>query len=620
MCHSKLGEKVQAWKNINAPQYVIDWVVNGVPIPFSQPVPDFELDNHRLNYIQCAFIDKEIQRLLLSGYIEPCDSKPKCVSPIGCVPKRNKKYRLITDLRHLNSHCDVPKFRNEDIRDCVKLISPNDQFVTTDIKDGFYHIKVASDFRDYLGFKWKNHYFRWSVLPFGLSISPYYFNKTLRPIVSYLRSLGIRVSVFVDDFLLAATPSNIVDSTDQLLHTLSDLGFQINLEKSHLTPTSVIKYLGYVISSGRGTITVKAQASRISNLKRTIKRALVSGRLSARALARICGKCVSVAWAVTPGKLFLRNAYRLLSTRKSWSEIQILTREVIQEFSWWLDSVDTWNSREICPTSIQAQVITDASHLGWGAVCNKQVASGDWNKRISFQSSNEREMMAILMALKAFASILSGKRVQILTDNISAMAYVNHMGGPSLALSSLARAIWAEALSNGIWLESAHIAGCQNVEADFWSRSPDKHNWQLHPRLFSYINTIWGPHTIDRFANCQNAQIPCFNSRFWEPMSSGVDALAQTDWNIENNYVNPPFCLISRVLDIVESQKAFATIIAPLWKAQTWYQRLKRLSIDPPLKIPNSKNLYRSMGVETPEPCRNRKWQIYAWRVFGGKH
>ena len=154
--------------------------------------------------------------------------------------------------------------------------------------------------------------------------------------------------------------------------------------------------------------------------------------------------------------------------------------------------------------------------------------------------------------------------------------------------------------------------------ADMWSRTVDKYNWRLHSRLFRYIDTLWGPHTVDHFANCMDTQLPRFNSRYWEPMSEGVDALAQVNWGCENNYVNPPFCLLSRILDVIKAQRAVATIIAPAWKAQTWYMQLKRMSISPPLRIPNNANSCRAMGV-TPEPRRNKKWVLYALRIFGGK-
>ena len=65
----------------------------------------------------------------------------------------------------------------------------------------------------------------------------------------------------------------------------------------------------------------------------------------------------------------------------------------------------------------------------YGAMYDGQVASRDWNVQVSFLSSNERKMLAILMALKACSSLIRGKNIQLLPDNISVMAYVNHKGG-----------------------------------------------------------------------------------------------------------------------------------------------------------------------------------------------
>lgn len=619
MCVNKLKSCVEAWHQIQAPDYVIEWIQNGVSIPFSSDVESFELENHSFNFKQSSFVNSEIDRLLHCGFIDICGDKPVCVSPLGVVPKKRGKLRLITDLRRLNSHCDVPKYRNEDIRDTVKLLQPSDYFVSTDIRDGFFHIPVHKDFRKYLGFKWNGIYYSWNVLVFGLCCSPYYFNKIVRPVITYLRSLGLRVTVFVDDFLLAAHISCITDHKDLLLHTLQDLGFSVNFEKSVLVPRQSIGFIGYTISSVGSKLLVKAQSQRVSSVKHTLRHILKHQSVSARTLAKALGKCVSVAWVVSPGKLFLRKSYRLLSSRLSWEDKLILTAEVTEELQWWLSSIDYWNAREVCSEIIQAQVFTDASALGWGAVYNGRVASGDWNKRVSYLTSNEREMLAILMALKAFASLLQGLTVQFFTDNISARAYVNHMGGPSPTLSALAFAIWSEATELGITLRCEHIAGVQNGQADYWSRTPDKHNWMLHPRVFQYLDQLYGKHTIDRFANCQNTQVARFNSRYWDPLSEGVDALAQDNWGCENNYVNPPFCLIPRVLDVVEKQQAHATLIAPVWKAQTWFRRLLKMTVSPPLQLPNSHNIFRAMSVALPEPRRNRKWKICAWRIYGGK-
>lgn len=134
------------------------------------------------------------------------------------------------------------------------------------------------------------------------------------------------------------------------------------------------------------------------------------------------------------------------------------------------------------------------------------------------------------------------------------------MGGLRPSFTKLAI---AEAIDLGLTIKCAHISGVNNQESDYWSRTPDKHNWILHPQLFRDIDKLWGPHTIDRFASCQNCHLRRFNSRYWEPLSKAVDALSQVNWHLENNFVNAPFCLLHKVLDVVQTQKAYATVNCP---------------------------------------------------------
>ena len=41
------------------------------------------------------------------------------------------------------------------------------------------------------------------------------------------------------------------------------------------------------------------------------------------------------------------------------------------------------------------------------------------------------------------------------------------------------------------------------------------------------IDPIWGPHSIDRFANHLNAKLSRFNSRFWNRVVEGIDAFVR---------------------------------------------------------------------------------------------
>lgn len=265
-------------------------------------------------------------------------------------------------------------------------------------------------------------------------------------------------------------------------------------------------------------------------------------------------------------------------------------------------------------SNIDGQLTTDASHIGWGATYNGKQAQGFWNVRVARQSSNYRELLTVLMALQSFKQTIVNKCIQVLSDNITTVAYLNHMGGPSEALTKIAKAIWAVCLEQGITIIARHLPGVQNVEADMLSRLLDKFEWRLNPCLFGWLDTLWRQHTIDRFASMLTTQTPVYNSRFLDPLSQGVDALAQNDWAEHNNFVNPPFRMIPQILDTIVSQKATATIIAPWWPAQPWAHRLRQLSIRPPIRLPNNR---RAFWGNQPEPLRNCRWKIYAWRLCG---
>jgi hypothetical protein len=295
----------------------------------------------------------------------------------------------------------------------------------------------------------------------------------------------------------------------------------------------------------------------------------------------------------------------------------ILDAGAYSDLSWWLPAIHSWNGAPIILHNVDVQVTTDARSYGWGAVSQGHLASGLWNSRVAHCSSNERELLAIHMAILSFQEMLSGKTVQILTDNISACAYINNLGGPSASLTTLMKALWADCARLHITLTAKHLPGVLNIDADSLSRPDSPYEWRLHPQLFRHIDAKFGPHTIDRFASLTSTQLPRYNSLHWDPMTSGVDALAQPDWGVEMNFVNAPFYLIPKILQVIRKQRAEATILAPLWRGQPWFQELLRMSTQPPIRVPKSQRAMLKLGPKLAEPLKNRKWTIFAWRVSG---
>ena len=606
------------YEAIGAPKQIVSWVREGVDLPFKSIPPACTHQNRVKSYTHAKFVDSELQRLLSIGAIEKVSNKPHCVLALSVVPKKNRKLRLVTDCRPINIHIDTPSFTQEGIPAVSELIQEGDILLTIDIKDGFHHIKVKEGFRQYIGFLWREQFYQWRTLCFGVSIAPYYFNKIVRPLIAYLRSKDIRIAPFVDDFLLMIRQLLVASQRLLVLETMARLGWTPNLEKCDFSETTHKVFVGFLISSTSDNGPwIKVLPQKIRKLRRCIVQTLHSHSLTARKLANIAGQCVSMVRAILPGKLLLRNIYRVISSKSTWdSEVQ-LTHAATKDLQWWLGALKGWNGAPLCAKAIDLQIETDASSTGWGAAMFNLEASGQWTQDVQHMHINFKELLAVLQAIKSFRHYIKGKHVQILSDNITTVAYINHMGGNTPHLSDLMSTLWSTASSMDVTLSARHLAGNLNLVADRLSRNRSPYEWSLHRTLFKTIDRMWGPHTIDRFAASHNHQLADYNSLHWDPGTRGVDALAQPDWKDENNYVNPPFWMLNKVISVVLEQRAHATIIAPHWPAQRWYSKLLKITYTQPLYLPNNRKVFYDQFGAVPEPCKNRRWRIAAWRVCG---
>lgn len=86
----------------------------------------------------------------------------------------------------MNECIEAPKFQYEDISYLQNIVKKDDRFITWDLHNGFQHVPVKTELQTYLGIQWKNNYYVWTCLPFGLNVSPYYFHKITREVVKYL--------------------------------------------------------------------------------------------------------------------------------------------------------------------------------------------------------------------------------------------------------------------------------------------------------------------------------------------------------------------------------------------------------------------------------------------------
>ncbi|XP_056416199.1 oocyte zinc finger protein XlCOF7.1-like [Hyla sarda] len=107
----------------------------------------------------------------------------------------------------------------------------------------------------FLRFAVPQGHFQFVALPFGLATVPRVFTKVLAAVMAILRSRGVSVLPYLDD-LLTKAPSRI--QNEESLHitllTLTSFGWLINEEKSNLSPSWSLVFLGLRFDTGSARI------------------------------------------------------------------------------------------------------------------------------------------------------------------------------------------------------------------------------------------------------------------------------------------------------------------------------------------------------------------------------
>ncbi len=446
-----------------------------------------------------------------------------------------------------------------------------------------------------------------------MTLSPYAFTKILRPAIEALRSKGIKVAYMDNILLMAKSPLSY------LIQLLQSLGWYISSEKSHLVPDQLRDHLGFTLDTRGSQVLIRVQEAKRKTVPKEVKHLITraqKGPVHPRLVARVTGLCLSLSRVVSPTKVLLQNIYADLAHLVSWSQQIMLQQATLKDLHWWLDCLRTWDSKTITDPPTEMILEVDASNTGWGAALGHKIAAGTWGSNSELTHINVKEALAVFYVLLTFLPFIQEKSILVWSDNMVTVAYINKMTGRKRVLATVARAIHNLCWKHNITIQAVHIPGLQNNIADTLSRWSDNYNWGLSPKIFSVLDKEWGPHTIDRFAGFENHLLPRFNARYLCPGAEAMDALT-VPWLGENNFINPPFRLLPRILEKLKRERATATVIAPLWPAQSWFWQLLEMSTAPPALISNNKAAY-TLGISGKiEPLRNPRWRLAAFRVHG---
>ncbi|XP_049870314.1 uncharacterized protein LOC126369793 [Pectinophora gossypiella] len=133
---------------------------------------------------------------------KPAQITPSFLSKMFIAPKSNGGLRPIFDLRGLNRFVHSKHFQLIPHASVPEFLQKEDWMVKIDMSNAYFHVPIAEAHRCYLRLVYNGELLQMSSLPFGLASAPRTFAALTNWIAEILRSRGIRVLVYLDDFLL----------------------------------------------------------------------------------------------------------------------------------------------------------------------------------------------------------------------------------------------------------------------------------------------------------------------------------------------------------------------------------------------------------------------------------
>ena len=196
----------------------------------------------------------------------------------------------------------------------LSLIMPFCFMAVFDLKDAYLVVLIAGQNVKFLKFTWNGKIYMYVVLPFGLSSAPRKFTKLLKPILAFLRHQGIIICMYIDDgWVKGDSYSDCFQAIKTAMSLFSKLGFILHQEKSHPTPSQIVRILGFVVNSFNMLVTLPTDKT--DSALHCCQQLLATSNPTIRHIAQVVGTLIPLFPACPLG----RAHYRSLELVKLWA-------------------------------------------------------------------------------------------------------------------------------------------------------------------------------------------------------------------------------------------------------------------------------------------------------------